>query len=67
MVPREVRHGFVSPLSASSGVPVEDIIWLVEHSGARRTVLVYRHQIRPALVDDAGTMDRLFPRPAQEP
>lgn len=57
--PRELRHSFVS-LMSDAGVPLEDIARLVGHSGSRVTELVYRHQIRPVLVDDRGTMDRLF-------
>ncbi|GAA4828370.1 site-specific integrase [Saccharopolyspora rosea] len=59
--PRELRHSFVS-LMSDSGVPLEDIARLVGHSGTAVTETVYRHQIRPVLVDDEGTMDRLFPR-----
>ncbi|GAA4613013.1 tyrosine-type recombinase/integrase [Saccharopolyspora hordei] len=57
--PRELRHSFVS-LMSDAGVPLEDIARLVGHSGSRVTELVYRHQLRPVLVDDRGTMDRLF-------
>ncbi|WP_243789768.1 tyrosine recombinase XerC [Saccharopolyspora gloriosae] len=64
--PRELRHSFVS-LMSDSGVPLEDIARLVGHSGTRVTELIYRHQIRPVLVDDSGTMDRLFPTQRREP
>ena len=44
---RELRHSFVSVLSAS-GVSVEQIADLVGHRGTRTTELVYRHQLKPA-------------------
>ncbi|MEV4383117.1 tyrosine-type recombinase/integrase [Streptosporangium sp. NPDC049644] len=53
--PREMRHGFVSPLSGS-GIPLEDIARLVGHSGTA----VYRKQIRPVLLGGAEAMDRIF-------
>ena len=46
--PRELRHSFVSILSAH-GVRIEDISDLVGHSGTTVTESVYRHEIRPAL------------------
>lgn len=57
--PRELRHSFVSLLS-DSGVPLEDIARLCGHSGTAVTEAVYRHQIRPVMVDGAAAMDRLF-------
>lgn len=57
--PREMRHSFVSLLSAS-GVPLEDIARLVGHSGTRVTELVYRKQIRPVLMEGATAMDQIF-------
>jgi len=47
-VPREMRHTFVSLLSAR-GVPVEAIALLAGHNQTATTELVYRHQIVPAL------------------
>jgi len=47
-VPRELRHTFVSLLSAH-GVPVEAIALLAGHNQTATTELVYRHQIVPAL------------------
>jgi len=47
-VPRELRHTFVSLLSAR-GVPVEAIALLAGHNQTATTELVYRHQIVPAL------------------
>lgn len=59
--PREMRHSFVSLLS-DSGVALEDIARLVGHSGTGVTESVYRHQIRPVMVEGATAMDDLFPR-----
>ncbi|WP_158842654.1 site-specific integrase [Saccharothrix deserti] len=59
--PREMRHSFVSVLSAS-GVRLEDIARLVGHSGTAVTEAVYRHQIVPVMVEGATAMDRIFPR-----
>jgi integrase len=49
--PRELRHSFVSLLSAS-GVRIEDISRLVGHSGTAVTEKVYRHQLH-AILDEA--------------
>jgi integrase len=57
--PRELRHSFVS-LMSSSGVRIEDIADLVGHAGTRVTEAVYRHQLRPVLLDGAAAMDRIF-------
>ena len=58
-VPREMRHTFVSVLSAT-GVPVEDIALLVGHDRTATTESVYRHEIRPALTQGAEVMDKIF-------
>jgi len=58
--PREMRHSFVSLLSAS-GVALEDIARLVGHSGTAVTETVYRKQIRPVIDAGAIAMDRIFP------
>ncbi len=58
-VPREMRHTFVSVLSAS-GVPVEGIALLVGHDRTATTESVYRHEIRPALTQGAEVMDKIF-------
>lgn len=64
--PRELRHSFVS-LMSSSGVRIEDIADLVGHAGTRVTEAVYRHQLRPVLLDGATAMDRIFaPRTAPD-
>jgi integrase len=57
--PREMRHTFVSVLSAS-GVPVESIALLAGHDRTATTELVYRHEIRPALTQGAEVMDQIF-------
>jgi integrase len=62
--PREMRHSFVSLLSAP-GVPLEDIARLVGHSGTRVTELVYRKQIRPVMVEGATAMDHIFAPPTR--
>jgi integrase len=58
-VPRELRHTFVSLLSAH-GVPVEAIALLAGHNQTATTELVYRHQIVPALTRGAKVMDQIF-------
>jgi len=58
--PREMRHSFVSLLSAS-GVPLEHISRLVGHSGTAVTEAVYRQQLRPVLEEGATAMDEIFP------
>jgi integrase len=58
-VPRELRHTFVSLLSAH-GVPVEAIALLARHNQTATTELVYRHQIVPALTRGAEVMDQIF-------
>src|SRR5580698_8623336 len=58
-VPRELRHTFVSLLSAH-GVPVEAIALLAGHQQTATTELVYRHQIVPALTRGAEAMDQIF-------
>ncbi len=57
--PRELRHTFVSLLSAHE-VNLEDIARLVGHSGTAVTERVYRHEIRPSLTQGAEIMDQLF-------
>jgi hypothetical protein len=58
-VPRELRHTFVSLLSAH-GVPVEAIALLAGHNQTATTELVYRHQIVPAQTRGAEVMDQIF-------
>jgi site-specific recombinase XerD len=56
---RELRHSFVSILSAS-GVRIEDISDLMGHSGTTVTETVYRHEIRPALATGATAMNKIL-------
>ena len=58
-VPREMRHTFVSVLSAN-GVPVESIALLAGHERTATTESVYRHEIRPALTQGAEVMEKIF-------
>ena len=58
-VPREMRHTFVSLLSAN-GTALEDIADLVGHRGTATTETVYRKVIVPELKRGAEVMDRLF-------
>ncbi|MFC5822816.1 tyrosine-type recombinase/integrase [Nonomuraea insulae] len=46
---RKLRHSFVSVLS-DSGIPIKDISRLVGHSNMVVTETVYRHQIRPVIM-----------------
>lgn len=57
--PRELRHSFVSLLS-DSGMRLEDIAELCGHAGTRVTEAVYRHQLRPMLLNGATAMDQIF-------
>ncbi|MGH3831039.1 MAG: tyrosine-type recombinase/integrase [Pseudonocardiaceae bacterium] len=59
--PRELRHSFVSLLSAH-GVTVESISQLVGHAGTTVTETVYRHELRPVLTDGAEVIGRVFAR-----
>jgi integrase len=58
-VPRELRHTFVSLLSAH-GVPAEAIALLAGHNQTATTELVHRHQIVPALTRGAEVVDEIF-------
>ncbi|NRQ39583.1 hypothetical protein HII36_48310 [Nonomuraea sp. NN258] len=57
--PRELRHSFVSLLSAHK-VTIEEIARLVGHSSTNVTETVYRHEIRPALTEGAVAMNKIF-------
>ncbi|GGQ86799.1 site-specific integrase [Couchioplanes azureus] len=57
--PRELRHSFVSLLS-DHGMSLEEIADLCGHSGTSITESVYRHQLRPVLLNGAVAMDRIF-------
>jgi integrase len=58
-VPRELRHTFVSIMSAG-GVPVEEIARLAGHQQTSTTEVVYRRELRPAIATGAEIMDRIF-------
>lgn len=57
--PREMRHTFVSVLSAH-GVSIEEISPILGHENTVTTDTVYRHEIRPALTGGAEIMDKIF-------
>jgi integrase len=57
--PRELRHSFVSLLS-DSGMSSEQTVDLCGHAGTSVTERVYRHQLRPVLLNGAVAMDRIF-------
>ncbi len=59
-VPRELRHSFVSALSAN-GMSVEQIAYLAGHSTSRVTESVYRKELRPVLREGAKVMGELLP------
>lgn len=60
-VPRELRHTFVSIMSAG-GVPVEEIARVAGHKQTSTTELVYRRELRPVITTGAEVMDKLFAR-----
>jgi integrase len=59
--PRELRHSFVSLLSAHD-VPIEHISRLVGHTNTVVTETVYRQQIRPTIQEGATAMNAIFPK-----
>ena len=63
--PRELRHSFVSILSAHD-VRLENISDLVGHTSTSVTETVYRHEIRPALTDNATAVNRILKANATE-
>ncbi len=58
-VPRELRHTFVSIMSAG-GVPVEEIARVAGYRQASTTELVYRRELRPVITTGAEIMDSIF-------
>jgi integrase len=58
-VPRELRHTFVSIMSAG-GVPVEEIARVAGHRQTSTTELVYRRELRPVITTGAELMDKEF-------
>ena len=63
--PRELRNSFVSILSAHDA-RLEDITDLVGHSSTSVTETVYRHEIRPAVTDNATAVNRILKANATE-
>jgi integrase len=57
--PRELRHSFVSVLSAH-GVSIEEISQLVGHKSTSVTEVVYRHELRPVIQRGAVVMNDVF-------
>jgi integrase len=60
-VPRELRHTFVSIMSAG-GVPAEEIARVAGHKQTSTTELVYRRELRPVITTGAEVMDKVFDR-----
>jgi integrase len=58
LAPDQSGHG--ARAMSDSGVRLEDIADLCGHSGTSVTERVYRHQLRPVLLDGAVAMDRIF-------
>ena len=58
-VPRELRHTFVSIMSAG-GVPVEEIARVAGHKQTSTTELVYRRELRPVITTGAEIMDEIL-------
>ena len=59
LAPRDLRHTFVSLMSAD-GVPLEEIARLAGHNRTATTELVYRHELRPVITTGAEVMDRIL-------
>jgi integrase len=57
--PQELRHTFVSLLSAS-GTAVEEIARLAGHPSTRTTEVIYRRELRPVLTRGAEAMDAIL-------
>ncbi|MGD0605568.1 MAG: tyrosine-type recombinase/integrase [Streptosporangiaceae bacterium] len=55
-VPRELRHTFVSIMSAGD-VPVEEIARLAGHQQTSTTEVVYRRELRPVITTGAKIME----------
>lgn len=63
--PRDLRHTFVSLMSADS-VPIEEIARLAGHNRTATTELVYRHELRPVIATGAEVMDRILSMSGQQ-
>lgn len=59
--PRELRHSFVSLLSAHD-IPIKSIARLLGHSGTAVTEQIYRKELRPMLLDGAEAIESIFDR-----
>jgi len=57
--PQELRHTFVSLLSAT-GTPVEEIARLAGHSSTLTTEVIYRRELGPVLTRGAEVMDAIL-------
>ena len=57
--PRDLRHSFVSLMSAEE-IPLEEISRLVGHSSIQVTEQVYRQELRPVLQAGTRVIDELF-------
>lgn len=57
--PRDLRHSFVSLMSAEE-IPLEEISRLVGHSSTDVTEQVYRQELRPVLQAGARVIDEVF-------
>jgi integrase len=64
--PRELRHTFVSVMSAS-GVDIEIIADAAGHANSHITRTVYRHSLAPKVSAAAVVMDRVFGAGAEAP
>jgi integrase len=61
--PRELRHTFVSQLSAA-GVDLETVADLVGHANSNITRAVYRHQLADKVGTAAAVFDRIYEVPS---
>lgn len=57
--PRELRHSFVSLMSAN-GASIELIARLVGHTTTATTEAVYRHELRPVITEGAEIIGKAF-------
>ena len=57
--PRELRHSFVSLMSAN-GASIELIARLVGHTTTATTEAVYRHELRPVITEGAEIIVKAF-------
>jgi site-specific recombinase XerD len=57
--PRELRHSFVSLMSAH-GATIELIAHLVGHTTTATTETVYRHELRPVITEGADIIGKVF-------